>query len=553
MLLVSQAGAIAPILAGIPTQQKETLLEQIPVADAQLAYVNTTDLRDAIALGCETMGRVFNREDSNIPFFAAVVVPEAWMRFHPSHSESHVPGRHLNALLTAEEVLGIIIPEKVITLHADAAIYSYSGGVQLPLNREQIGGPLVRFLPHNLREGFHALYALARYRSSDQAQQLAADSIEAILRYWTYEDGWDANALGREYRVQVIEWNGPFITGIARALGPLVKYHRATGYTPALELATELKDALLEDYFIADGAFDRDAFGTHTHSTTCVMSSLAQYADAYDDEVVLARVRAFFDNGLKEISDEIGWSIENCGPDANPDRGECNNSGDILETALILGRLDDPAYFQTAERITRSHLLPAQLRDISFIPPSSESGDGTHDVARRLRGAFGFPAPYGHEPLGASDISFNLDIVGGTVASLCEAVREGVTHADGVTSINLLFDHADEYCTVQSPYTGSGLTITRSTPGTLRIALPDWVETAPIAAAGGTLEGRIATFADVAAGSPLYLPLPIPERDIALTHRDRAIHTRLRGDAVIAMEDGGARFTFFDAVEVKAG
>ena len=31
------------------------------------------------------------------------------------------------------------------------------GGVCLPLNRNEVGGPLAVFTPHNVREGFHAL------------------------------------------------------------------------------------------------------------------------------------------------------------------------------------------------------------------------------------------------------------------------------------------------------------------------------------------------------------------------------------------------------------
>ena len=45
------------------------------------------------------------------------------------------------------------------------------------------------------------------------------------------------------------------------------------------------------------------------------------------------------------------------------------------------------------------------------------------DVANRHRGAFGFPAPYGHAPLDYEEIRFNMDIVGGATGSLCEAWR----------------------------------------------------------------------------------------------------------------------------------
>ena len=80
----------------------------------------------------------------------------------------------------------------------------------------------------------------------------------------------------------------------------------------------------------------------HSHSITCTLSSLAQLADLLGDACLLRRVRAFFDNGLWKMRDKLGWSperalMENC------DDGEMNNTGDILETALLLGRHGGPA------------------------------------------------------------------------------------------------------------------------------------------------------------------------------------------------------------------
>ena len=69
----------------------------------QLKDVNTTDISSAIRLGCRTMQSVFNADDRNIPFFSSSVRPHAELRFSSAHSESHVPGRHLNALLNAED------------------------------------------------------------------------------------------------------------------------------------------------------------------------------------------------------------------------------------------------------------------------------------------------------------------------------------------------------------------------------------------------------------------------------------------------------------------
>ena len=399
----------------IPKQSRTTKLKD----------VNTTNIPDAIRLGCRTMCNVFNRDDNDIPFFSSRVWPDARLSFSWAHSEAHVPGRHLNALLNAEDTLGISIDEECIEKHARAAFYSYSGPLPLPLNRQKIDGEPIVFVAHNIREGFHALYALAKYRNSEKARRLAEASIEAILKYWDPKKGWDKKTITEKFGL-TFKGEG-FISGIARSIGPLVKYYKATKHKPALELALLLKEKATNEFFLESGEYDINSFGRHTHSVTCVMSSLAQLADATEDEALIKRVKAFYDNGLWALRDEIGWCVEDAGYKPFPDRGEMNSSGDVLETALILGKWGHTEYYHDAERILRSHILPGQLRDISFIkePPNPKNEDGKRDIANRHKGAFGFPAPYGHQPVGrrGKSISFNMDIVGGTVASLCEAYR----------------------------------------------------------------------------------------------------------------------------------
>ena len=515
-----------------------------------LANVNTDDIGDAIRLGCRTMCSVFNADDDDVPFFASVVWPEARLDFNPIHSESHVPGRHLNALLSAQAVLDVNLDETCIEKHARAAFLSYSGPVALPLNRERIDGQLVNFVPHNIREGMHALYALVRYRDSSRARTLAERSIDAIDRLWQPARGWDRAYLEDSLGLKVIEWDGPFITGIARAIGPLVKYYRATGYTPALQLAQRLKKTALDEYFLPDGSYDRARFGGHTHSTTCTLSGLAQLAELTDDDVLKQRVRAFYDHGLPQISDQIGWVIESSHPQADPDRGEVNNTGDVLETAMLLARWGDARYLDDAERILRAHLLPAQLRDTSFIPASPEHprDDGERDIARRHLGAFGFPAPYGHKPVGAQRIEFNMDIVGGAVGSLCEAYRTIATFDERGHHVHLLFDHDTEYITIASPYTHDALQVTVKRAAPLRLRVPGWVDSEMLVVEGADAaqvrDGYL--YIDTPPiGQAITIRFPLVERELALVHRTRTIRVRLRGDQVMAMDRFDANLTFF--------
>jgi len=521
---------------------------------SRLRDVNTTDVRDAIGLGCRTMSRVFDADAGDAPFFGSQVRPKVGLFFSSAFTDAHVPGRHLNALLNAEGAAGVALDESAVEKHTKAALFSYSGSVALPLNRQERDGPLVNFHPHNVREGFHALYALARYRDSAQARELAERSIEAIFELWRPNTGWDVEALEGRHGL-AYNHGGTFISGLARAMGPLVKYYCATDWGRALELAIVLKEKATAECFTEDGAYAAEAFGTHTHSTTCVMSSLAQLADLTGDAPLMDRVRAFYDNGLRKIRDDLGWVIENSGPDAIPDRGEANNTGDIVETALILGRWGRDAYYHDAERIVRGHLLPSQLRDNSFFqdPPNPDGVDGLREVADRHLGAFGFPAPYGHEPLDASRVGFNMDIVGGAVGSLCEVYRETAPRDDAGIRVNLLFDHETDAVKVESPYTGDGLRITAKGPAPLFVRKPPWVSAAEITISGADepplTEGDRLFFARPPVNRAITLRFDLPTEEIVLAHRTRNIRVRLHGDAVEAMENFGADLTFFESLE----
>jgi hypothetical protein len=414
---------------------------------------------------------------------------------------------------------------------------------------------LVNFAPHNLREGFHALYALVAFRRSSRAHDLAEASIRAIFDLWNPQTGWDRQRLEGTLGLKIINFDSPFIGGIARAIGPLVKYHRVTNSAGALHLATVLKDKALAEYFPASGECDLSRLGTHTHSITCVLSSLAQLAETTRDAALMDRVKAFYDNGLWQIRNEIGWSPENAGPDANADRGEANNTGDILETALILGRWGYTACYQDAERILRGHLLPCQLRDVSFIqePANPNGADAKRDVAQRHRGAFGFPAPYGHHPVDMENsISFNLDIVGGAVASLCEAYREIARSDAHCHRINLLFDHDTDALTVRSPYTSDALQIQVKQPAPVLVRIPSWVPPDPIKVSGaGALPPLINGYLFIAEPpparhAPITIGLPLTQQEIVLRYKTRTIRARLRGDEVRQMENFGQDLTFFD-------
>ena len=520
---------------------------------SRIQNVNSNDIADAIRLGCRTMQNVFNADDNNVPFFRSLIQPEVLLGFSSAHSESHVPGRHLNGLLEAEDVVGLRIDEEAIENHRRAAILSYSGPLALPLNREEIGGPLVNFRPHNLREGFHALYALARFRDDEEARKIAERSINSIFELWNPSEGWNKERIS-DFGVNLR--GDDYISGEARMLGPLVKYYRATGYGRALELALVLKDKAVSEYYLEDGSFDPERFVTgHVHSITCVLSSLAQLADLLDDVSLMARVKAFYQKGLWQMRDEIGWTPESINQ-KDSDHGEANNTGDVLETALILGRSGYSDCYQDAERIIRCHLLPSQLRDVSFIsdPPNPHGVDGLHDVANRHLGAFGFPAPYGHKSIGKgrTKISFNMDIVGGAIGSLCAAYREVARSETTGQWVNLLFDHETSEVKIESPYVHSHLRIEPKESKPLFVRIPGWANQQEIWIEGND-SGPLWTngyffFPNASAGQGIEIHFPLKESNMVLNEQlhVQPIRVKLKGDAVAAMDNFGADLTYFE-------
>lgn len=517
---------------------------------SQLKNINTTDIADAIRLGCHTMRNIFNADDNNLPFFGSCVWPNPQLSFSGWHSESHVPGRHLNALLNAEDAIGIKLDESAIENHRRAAFLSYSGLVPLPLNRPKIGAEPINFCPHNLREGFHALYALTKYRNDQQARELMERSIAVIFDLWSSADGWNLARI-KELGMEFQECQG-FLHGEARMLGPLVKFYRATKYAPALELALVLKEKLVNEFYLEDGNFDQKRFITiHVHSITCILSSLTQLAELLNDAALMIRVKAFYDNGLWQMRDAIGWSPEVTFSPNNQGRGEGNNTGDILETALLLGKSGYPEYYQDAERILRCHLLPSQLRDISFIqdPPNPDNTDGLRDVANRHLGGWGFPAPYGHKFPGLDSMSFNLDIVGGAVGSLCEAYRHIVRKEATGLWVNLLFDYEDADIRVESNYTHDSMCITPMSSNPLWVRIPSWVNRDRMSVQSNNCTclytGGYLFFVDPPAGQPIEIRYEKPVQELVIRHSNQDIRTRLSGDSIEVMDNIGMDLTYF--------
>ncbi|MYA59084.1 MAG: hypothetical protein F4X40_00800 [Chloroflexi bacterium] len=113
----------------------------------------------------------------------------------------------------------------------------------------------------------------------------------------------------------------------------------------------------------------------------------------------------------------------------------------------------------------------------------------------------------------------------------------------------MLFDFENHAVRIESPYTGEALRITPKTAGDIAVRVPSWADVEAIVVDGEAagrfiVDGRI-SLRNVPVGRAVELQLPLAERDLTIHHQDHEIGARLRGDAVVAMDDLGAGLAYF--------
>lgn len=163
-----------------------------------------------------------------------------------------------------------------------------------------------------------------------------------------------------------------------------------------------------------------------------------------------------------------------------PSRGEINQTGDVIRTALLLGDAGFTEEYESAERYLRSMLLPTQHdeEELSWYlrndPTAKE--DSRRNVLFRCIGGYAMQLPNDRMRTGDWPIT-TLDITSGAVHALCECWRHRVTWKDTTARVNLLFDYEDERLTLKSDLPVRGcLRFSPRVPMELRIRIPPWVD-----------------------------------------------------------------------------
>lgn len=385
--------------------------------------------------------------------------------------QMHNVGRALHGLSMAESVTGERVSAVIFDDLAYYLVNLFKDGDGLPSVTDPITGKRIVSL-HNVRENLHGLTAMIK-RGHREAEPLARRMVR-IVRKSLDDDG--RIHLDR-LPVQVDGYNyQPSMEG--RSLDALVRYYRISQDDVALETAALIARFALEHCFSEAGALTWEA-GTHGHSINALVAGLIDFALITNDDVFLDRARRAYDVGLPSFNCSFGWSMESLHKSVL--RGEANNTGDLLRATLLLGKAGFPHYYNRAEKILRSHLLPSQVVDVkSYSDDSAAAEDHLRNLASRIRGGFSFPTPNDLQFKPDAGI-YTYDIVSGAVDALCETYRATVHEDFQGVRIHLLLSTEMDKVSIKSFLPREGrIVITTRSSSNLWMRIPNWVRPADV-------------------------------------------------------------------------
>lgn len=450
-----------------------------------------TDLKEAIGLSMAHLVSLFDADRDREPFFFANHrVDGTGEMFHSVNiGIPHVTGRCLLGEEIAHEVTGLPIDQAGLETLRKYAKVSFDNPYDMNAytDPEKNNEKMVEF--HNVREGLFSLWALIAHDKDPWALEMS-DRVIAMLQRITDDRGVWSNALIDATPMKG-HYGGASIPNLSRTVEPLLALHRATGNTLALELADKYARAGSAELYDAEGHFTEWTRSSgHVHSITSALEGITEFALLVKDESMIAQCRRVMDVGVPAYHSSWGW-----GDEVFPEhpanvigRGEINQTGDVVRTALLLGAAGYPQYYAEAERFLRGMLLPTQHREPelrAFMRDNEHpKSDAEFDVIRRTVGGYAMQLPNDRMREGDWPLS-TLDITSGAIHAMAECYRHRVVRNGDTSKVNLYFDYDGDDVTINSGLPLEGrIVFTMKQAGTLSIRVPEWCD-------GGAMEATV--------------------------------------------------------------
>ena len=515
-------------------------------------WCNNHDVRLAMTEGCRPMQHNIDW-NARIPYFINLLKDGRFDNYHhKSYSAAHIPGRWLGPLLRAKHEHGVAVDEDIVNLLAECTYWIFDDKAGLPLSLDlDTMRPTNMADLHNLREYMHALYALMRYRADDRAHNIAMRMMGTVNKYFDASCNiW--RAVDYEKDTGIKTYTAPIKaqdtkkyylpSSFGRYIEPLVKLYAHCGIKEAMDQAVLLKECVLKYALRGENWYTPDKLGAHIHSITSMISSLALFSKHNYDIDAMAAAEKFLCTAENDAFLDFGWSIENLY--STGISGEINNTSDLVKTYLLMGEKQNKKHYHKAERMVRGHFLPAQLLDDELLS-TSVSGEGEP----YMKGAFGFPTPYGHEVSPGKNICYNWDITGGGVDGLLEVMHHTATENGDITEINMLFGCDTGNVRITDPYINNNVLVINNYSGAnrrIKVNLSDTLKVETII--GATPEQYVfdnegINFHDSSHEIKVVLSMDKKIKDYHF--RDKLIRMEWTGDMISAANRDVGRLRFF--------
>ena len=163
-------------------------------------------------------------------------------------------------------------------------------------------------------------------------------------------------------------------------------------------------------------------------------------------------------------------------------------------------------------------------------------------------------ASHVHEYEPGSEISFNWDIVGGGVSSLCWAYNHIVTNVNGIISVNLQFDYEDEKICYRTPYSCGEMKILLKEDRVVRCLMPkdvDWnalIKELNRQSILFYIEGQWLYLYGIYQKGMLRLPVKYLKQRKKYSFRNNELLVDYVGNRIVGMSSEGKRLCFFKEV-----
>ncbi len=497
------------------------------------------DLRWHIKLGVESILGTLDRRREGLPFFSYKLVEPPICAKHGAFDSPHVVGRYLDVLSLGDRIIDLPDDQEAYDMLTNLLHRSMNTDDGLawnePTKRQQHGA-----VTHNQREALLGLVALIRWRGCEKSKALARRLCRGIERETRATGCYPGFCLDED------SWTGERTPGerlpedCGRLIGALVKYYRLSSDPAALDLAKRFADGVLKFSFDTDGRFKESA-GGHTHSITGTITSLVDFGILINNRHYIEAARRAYDVGLPPYRSSYGWVKENRFNDS--DLGEANNTADVIESAILLGKAGYPSYYEDAERMLRNHLLASQLIDTHWLHETPGMADTEEeiysDVIRRARGGFIFS-----EPNNFTD--FNSDLTGGATQGLCEAWEAIISRGEVGVRVNLLFSKKSDILSIRSHIPEQGkVEIEMFGSTNLFVRIPSWVKSEDISLSVDGEATSISTYTpyicvpNLERGAKVEIEFPQRKTVISEEINHKIYQVKWLGDTVVSISPEG--------------